>query len=632
MVSIRKAKQGFQVRRRGGADQAGLLPIPASLSQGDKEKLGLMVMAGLCVGMLALMGVFSSSSFGGSGGAMDPNSSLGSGPMARFRKPHPNLVIESDGDEMNNGEGVGNNSPPAQQERKKKATQMNNDRLNAVALDVQKTLNCEKLFDDSTKVTDGRGALMEEKYENPERRRLAEAVAQHGDDGGFAASGKSGHLKNQGEVPETDDDKVDAEEEKWGREAIGKGDRVTGLDDKLSGDFRDNGKLFGDDVMQDGFGYNPQTWTAQHLFCLAAMETPPPEVVKQFACEASTHKRRPLLDLWTAARSQIPDERLLIKFLDLAREQKSRMILERNYNLWAPSMDKGMTYVINTLNKEQREILLSLKTSLVGESKLFVDVGSGMGLTSLAVMHMYPMTKIVSIEPASPNWLLQELNLRCNLSKKELSQIKVVLAGVGPNDEAEDNMMAKLMWRPTSTTSTRSWTPADEFGPDDIELLVRLRKLKSILAEADVYRSTPNMMDVLNLDCQGCEYNLVPALTEDEFDSIPNVIGGVHWGYIPPSKLPSSDRGRRTHERLCQHENIAKATKECCSFLNSPVKSSVPGEVLYREKGDDKPAESVTVSDIIQDGLCLDFEQWAKDHYVYDVQEDFGWFELSSQA
>jgi FkbM family methyltransferase len=261
-----------------------------------------------------------------------------------------------------------------------------------------------------------------------------------------------------------------------------------------------------------------------------------------------------------------------------------------------------------------------------------VDVGSGMGLTALAVMQMYPMTKIVSIEPASPNWLLQELNLRCNLPKKELSKIKVLLAGVGPNDEDEDNMMAKLMWRPTSTTSTRSWTPADEFGPDDIELLVRLRKLKSILAEADVYRLTPNMMDVLNLDCQGCEYNLVPALAEGEFESIPNIIGGVHWGYIPVSKLPSSDRGRRTHERLCQHENIAKATKECCSFLDSPVKSSVPGEVLYREKGDGKPAESVTVSDIIQDGLCLDFDQWAKDHYVHDIQDDFGWFELSSQA
>jgi len=140
--------------------------------------------------------------------------------------------------------------------------------------------------------------------------------------------------------------------------------------------------------------------------------------------------------------------------------------------------------------------------------------------------------------------------------------------------------------------------------------------------------------DVLNLDCQGCEYNVIPALSEEEYERIPTVTGGVHWGYIKPNKLPSSARGRTTHQRLCSHENIAKRTKECCAFPDLPVKSSVPGEILQKAddtKGGFPPGES-TVSDIIADGLCDNFPEWAKEHYLNDVIDDFNWFELSSQA
>lgn len=269
----------------------------------------------------------------------------------------------------------------------------------------------------------------------------------------------------------------------------------------------------------------------------------------------------------------------------------------------------------------------------LGPGKVFVDVGSCLGLTCLAVNSKYPGTKIVSFEPASPSWFLQELNLRCNLAKDEFKNFHVVLAGVGSNTEEEDNTMAKLMWRPTSTTSTRTWTPKEEHRPDAIELLVRLRRLSSILAEANV-AGTP--INVLNIDCEGCEYNLIPALTEEQFDDIPAVLGGVHWGYIPANKLPSSERAKQTHERMCQHENIAKTTKECCAFPHLHVKSSVPGEVLVKAPEDERKMHGVpttsTVTDVIAEGLCDDFDKWAEEKFLYDIKDDFGWFELTSEA
>ncbi len=592
MVSIRKAKQGFQVRNR-------------PKTQSDKEKLGLVV-AGLCIGVLFV--IFTSTT----GGKDVPSMAQGdaNNPL-RYRKPHPELVLDEE-DELQ--------QPNAKAPRKK---DIHSDFIDAVALDVLETLECEKLFE-KVKVQKQVGDNTEESNDQKDHRRLQEN-RQHGDDGGFqhvAGDVDRGVTEKDDEIKEDEDEEI-----KWGREAMGNADMMKDMDDAPGFDMQ------GDDRFNDGFGY--QSYSAQHLFCLAAMPKPQLEFVSLFSCAATGAKRRSLLELWTSARAQISDLELLKKVLSLAREQKALEILETFYNIWSPSGDTGVNYMINTLNNELRETLKSLEPSL-GAGKLFVDVGSGMGLTTLAIRQKYPETKIVSIEPASPNWLLQQLNLRCNLAKAELSNIKVVLAGVGPNSEDEDNMMAKLMWRPTSTTSTRSWTPAEEFGSEDVELLVRLRKLRSILAEADVYltdnRSTPSMVDVLNLDCQGCEYNLIPALTEEQFDAIPNVMGNVHWGYIPVSKLPSSERGKKTHERLCQHETIAKTTKECCAFLNTPVKSNVPGEVLYRDNSKDNRHDAVTVSDIIQDGLCDNFKTWSADHFMDAIKDDWGWFELSSQA
>jgi FkbM family methyltransferase len=465
------------------------------------------------------------------------------------------------------------------------------------------------------------------------RRLLVDAAQQHGDDGGFGNEGIGAGAEAQAEAEEGGDDAIP--EEKWGKEAAAESGGGAGL---TGGRFGGKDLREGDDARQlddlnpGGIGSFVEL-TAKHLFCLAASENPPDEVKQEIQCDASKSKRRTLLELWSAARAQMQDQ-LLLKVLDLAREVSHVNLLGQSYNLWAPSKDDGLSFMVASLNSDKdvdNGGLHGLDGSL-GAGKVFVDVGSCLGLTCLAINTKYPGTKIVSLEPASPNWLLQEMNLRCNLDHKTFKKIHVVLAGVGPNTDDEDNMMAKLMWRPTATTSTRAWSPSTEHRENDVELVVRLRRLKSVLAEADVY---DGKIDVLNIDCEGCEYNLIPALSEAEFEAIPTVMGAVHWGYIPFSKLPSSARAKTTHERLCGHENIARETKECCAFPDLPVKSSVPGEVLVRDQGSNNNPllnQPSTVSDVTVDGLCDGFSTWAAEHYLYDIQEDWGWFELSSQA
>lgn len=571
MVSIRKAKQTpFQLRRKGRRGNVI-----------NAEAVGLLA-AGLCIGVL-LMFLYTVAFSEDSRGAR----------LSELRKikKHPVLMETTEDGDAEGGNGNNSNvEDPNHPPIRHKQLRPMGDGMNAIALEIATTLDCETLLKEAEDDLKNYNQYAEEMMDDVVRRRLQ----QHADDGGLADLENSG-----GDIQKEQNNQ--AEEDK-------------------------DASPFGDDLrMSNDYGdFRFVSLSAKHLFCIAASEKSPEKVTEAIMCDGSKKKRKMLLELWTAARAQMPLD-LMLKVLGIARES-SETILGTTYNLWAPENDDGHQYMLGVLN-EEKDVdaggLIGLDEAL-GEGKTFVDVGSCLGLTCLVINDKYPGTKIVSVEPASPSWLLQEINLRCNVpSKKFNKNMKIILGGVGANTDEEDYTSANFMWRPTSTTSTRSWTPESEKQDNDEELVVPLRNFKSIMAEARV-----DHVDVLNLDCQGCEYNMIPTMTKEEFEEIPTVMGSVHWGYIDIKKLPSSMRGETTHQRLCEHENIAHNSKECCAFKDMAVKSSIPGEVLQKNESNGQ----ITVLDIIDEGLCDDFDAWAIKHYLNEVPDDFGWFDRSSQA
>ncbi|KAL7573132.1 hypothetical protein ACA910_018803 [Epithemia clementina (nom. ined.)] len=352
-------------------------------------------------------------------------------------------------------------------------------------------------------------------------------------------------------------------------------------------------------------------------------------------CDATGSAQKSLLDLWSTARGEI-ETNLLLKLLDMSFES-TQIIAKKELNLWAPRDDFGLEYTLYDVNNEGETVdqggLYGLKQKL-GHGKVFVDVGSCLGFTSMAVALLYPGTRIVSIEVASPNWFLQEVNFRCNANAFEkLPQI--MLTGVGPAHAT--TTFAEYMWKPYQVTTTQSWTPQSEIDPTrDVELAVRLRPWHSILAQAELLQDSAaknSQIDVLNVDCVACEYNLIPSMTETEFDSITTVMGSVHWGYIPKSKLPSSTRGRETHERLCKHKSFACTAKECCQFPNMEViRSSQPDHILVQHEDHDRAiARAGTVADVAGK-LCHGYADWATEKHMNDITSDWGWFQLTSSA
>jgi hypothetical protein len=60
--------------------------------------------------------------------------------------------------------------------------------------------------------------------------------------------------------------------------------------------------------------------------------------------------------------------------------------------------------------------------------------------------------------------------------------------------------------------------------------------MSTIFAEANIAPGT--RIKILKLDCEGCEYAVVPAFTDEEFALVDDMIGEIHWGYMPAAKQP----------------------------------------------------------------------------------------------
>eukprot|EP00527_Entomoneis_sp_CCMP2396_P009461 CAMPEP_0198138600 /NCGR_PEP_ID=MMETSP1443-20131203/1980_1 /TAXON_ID=186043 /ORGANISM="Entomoneis sp., Strain CCMP2396" /LENGTH=607 /DNA_ID=CAMNT_0043800431 /DNA_START=119 /DNA_END=1942 /DNA_ORIENTATION=- len=604
MVRITRNKVQQQARRRGGAGSGMMHMARTKLLEKD-SLVGALALLG--IGLLLVVYVLCSSV---------PETSLRG---SSFSDPnHPNLQF----------------------------VDKNAEQYNAFALDIIQTLECHKLLN-TTDTDKGMDMLNGEDMSNGDlpddpvvraemqrRRRLDEGMPAPVDDVMNDVGGDEGAGKME--------DVVDEKAESWAHPdgpdagANGNGD---------NGDFGDNNEDLGS--MTDDFGNfdnvdggwkNP---TAKHLFCMAAFASNDQRETAQWKdsikCDATHTAQKSLLELWSMARGEMTPE-LLLKVLGSAVES-SRMIAQKELHLWSPREDTGLGYMLAHVNEESKTVdqggLYGLDKNL-GPGKTFIDVGSCLGTTSMAIALLYPGSRIVSIEVASPNWLMQEINFRCN-ANHFADKPTILLAGVGPDHAA--TTFARYTWKPDQVTTARSWTPASEINSNDEVLSVKLRPWHSILAESEIlHDQVTNQaqahIDVLNVDCGACEYNLIPSMTDAEFDSITTVMGGVHWGYIPKQKLPSSRRGKETHERLCKHENFARTAKECCQFPSMEVISSYPGQVLYQED-QGKPEKSVgkagTVSDVAGD-LCNDFDAWATEKHVYTVDSDWGWFQLTASA
>lgn len=169
----------------------------------------------------------------------------------------------------------------------------------------------------------------------------------------------------------------------------------------------------------------PAVQSATDLFCQVARGNK--EEINQYeSCKAT---RNTLLSLWGKMRETVNDDNALKVALSSASPIRQRSInTHKDLQLWAPKSDEGVRQVIRELQQGDYGNFFHQLNN--GRDSLFLDGGSNLGFVTLLAALETEAT-IVSFEAASPTWVMQQLNLACNLPEQRLGSIHSMLAALG---------------------------------------------------------------------------------------------------------------------------------------------------------------------------------------------------------
>ena len=164
---------------------------------------------------------------------------------------------------------------------------------------------------------------------------------------------------------------------------------------------------------------------------------------------------------------------------------------------------------------------------------LIVDVGANVGDFCISAAKLYPNAQVLCAEPAPETYFLLLWNLAENnvsrIDRRELGKMNRpgVIAIQGALGSA--NGMVNFTYNPKSSLGANvGGGPNTEASADWKHLKVRAYSLEKMLTKAKV-----TAVDVLKLDCEGCEFTLIPSMSEQGCSFDPAKGSGVGWRVTP---------------------------------------------------------------------------------------------------
>lgn len=206
----------------------------------------------------------------------------------------------------------------------------------------------------------------------------------------------------------------------------------------------------------------------------------------------------------------------------------------------------------------------------MSETGVMVDIGANIGDTAILAAKLRPKMQVIAFEPVPPTYFYMLWNMHLNnvapLSAEDLG--KPGKAGVLALNEVvgDGHTDMKVKWpEPSEGSLTWSATTHDKFrGNFSNEKMVHSEDLPKLLKQHDV-----TSVDFLKLDCEGCEYFVVPMLHDlvADKDKLKHLALEAHPGII-----------EGTNDGPMRKEAVAKVVAE--RGCGGAQKEGTAGDVL----------------------------------------------------
>ena len=177
----------------------------------------------------------------------------------------------------------------------------------------------------------------------------------------------------------------------------------------------------------------------------------------------------------------------------------------------------------------------------MGPNPVLVDIGANVGLTSISFALANPTARVFSYEPNPSTFAMLQRNIESNGLSGRVRAHNAGLSGDGRHMHmprcvvlaTHGSQMASTQWRGTTSAngcfSKACKAKAREMerclGTDARMVSIPTRTLESVLATLKAEHGIARV-DLMKIDCEGCEYELLPRLPMD--GSVRQLAGECH--------------------------------------------------------------------------------------------------------
>jgi len=149
----------------------------------------------------------------------------------------------------------------------------------------------------------------------------------------------------------------------------------------------------------------------------------------------------------------------------------------------------------------------------IGPDATVLDIGGHIGTLTLLAASRAPQGRVFTFEPEPENFALLEENVRRN----GFQQVRCFNLAAAGREEEREFYLAPNPVRTGSHSLTRVGTAGS--------VKVRCTTLSAILRDNKIDR-----VDLLKLDCEGAEWEIFPATSDEDLGKIRQIVMEVHAG------------------------------------------------------------------------------------------------------
>lgn len=272
---------------------------------------------------------------------------------------------------------------------------------------------------------------------------------------------------------------------------------------------------------------------------------------------------------------------------------KQHTVLDMQMAIKESTQSHTAEWVVDEINKGEYYLKDVQKRNLVKDGSTILDLGTNVGITAITMAKMFPNAKVIGVEPMPPNFACALENVEKNNVAERVTVLNAALS-------ADTSKTIAITYSGPNSGGS-SFSP--EFGEGGYrhEFAIHPITVEEILNHFGVTH-----VSFVKLDCEGCEFDIVPAFSQRVLDLFADalVMGEIH-----DSRMTiSSDRLRFVSGIYDAHEGGGTTTKVWNPDVKKARMTPFHAENSYTPKEGDLVKLRGNAVFLIKDGMRHEFQ------------------------